>query len=256
MGPTRALRPGTGAPAPDDDGRAGRWRQHWRAGALLLGTGTAAVVLWSTGVLDLGELRDRVDEAGAAAPLLFVLAYAALTLLPAPKNVLSAAAGVLFGFGTGLALVWVAAMIGALVAFTIARAVDPSALGWATGRHRQRVEQVLDRHGVTAVLVVRLIPVAPFTAVNYVSGMSTLRVRDYVAGTGVGIIPGTIIYVAVGSFGLDGPGRLGAALAALVALVVVGGVWARRLRDRRASGSGASEAQAPTNRASDSDGEG
>ena len=252
MGPTRALQPGTGAPAPD---RAGRWRQHWRAGALLLGTGIAAVVLWSTGVLDLEQLRDRVEGAGAAAPLLFVLAYAALTLLPAPKNVLSVAAGALFGFGTGLALVWVAAMIGALAAFAVARAVDPSALSWATGRHRERVEQVLHRHGVTAVLVVRLVPVAPFTAVNYVSGMSTLRLRDYVAGTAVGIIPGTVVAVAVGAFGLDSPGRLGAALAALVALVVVGGVWARRLGRRRATESDARVPPIAPGRAGDLDGE-
>lgn len=247
-----ALEPGTGTgtPAP---GRAGRWRQHWRAGALLLGTGTAAVVLWSTGVLDLAQLRDRVDGAGAAAPLLFVLAYAAVTLLPAPKNVLSAAAGALFGFGVGLALVWVAAMIGALVAFAVARMVDPSALSWATGRHRERVEQVLDRHGVTAVLVMRLIPVAPFTAVNYVGGMSTVRVRDYVWGTGVGIIPGTLVYVAVGAYALDSPARLGAVLAALMALVVVGGVWARRLRGGRASESGGPSSAVATGRPADPD---
>ena len=252
VGPRRAWQPGGGPQAP---GRRGRWRQHWRAAALLLAAGTAGAVLWSTGALDLQQLRDRVEAAGSAAPVLFVTVYAALTLLPVPKNVLSAAAGALFGFGAGLALVWVAAMIGALVAFAVARAVDPSALGWATGRHRERVEQVLDRHGVSAVVVVRLIPIAPFTAVNYVSGMSPLRVGAYVWGTGIGIIPGTVVYVAAGAFALGSPGRLGAMAAALAALVLVGGVWARRLRTGHASEPGAGASPVTTGRPADPGGE-
>lgn len=221
-----------------DGVRGYRWRGHWRAAALLLVVSTASLVLWSNGALDLAQLRDRVDAAGPGAPVLFVLVYAALTLLPVPKNVLSVGAGALFGFGAAVALVWVAAVVGAVLAFAIARAVDPSALGWATGRHRERVDRALRRHGVLAVVVVRLVPVAPFTAINYISGMSSLRVRDYVLGTGVGIIPGTVVYVAVGAYGLDGPGHLGAASAALVALVVLGGAWSLRLRSTGADHGG------------------
>lgn len=217
-------------PASSDRGGGRRWRQHWRGATLLLGVSAASLALWSTGTMDLVQLRDRIDAAGSAAPMLFVLLYAALTLLPVPKNVLSVGAGALFGFGAATLLVWVGAMAGALLAFGVARAVDPSALAWATGRHRERVDRVLRRRGVPAVVVVRLVPVAPFTAINYVSGMSSLTVRDYVVGTGVGIIPGTVVYVAVGAFGLNGPGHLGAAAAALVALVVLGGLWSRRLR--------------------------
>ena len=217
-------------PAADHPGGARQWRQHWRAAALLLGVSAVSFGLWFTGALDLAQLRDRVEAAGPGAPVLFVLVYAALTLLPVPKNVLSAGAGALFGFGAALIVVWVAAMVGAVLAFGLARALDPRALAWVTGRHHERVEQVLHRHGVPAVVALRLLPVAPFTAINYISGMSSLKVRDYVLGTGAGIIPGTGVYVAVGAYGLARPGQLGAAAAALLGLVLLGGLWSRRLR--------------------------
>ncbi len=188
-----------------------------------------AAVLWWTGLFDVDRLRSLVGEAGPAAPVLFVLTYAAMTLFPLPKNVLSAAAGAVFGLAVGTALVWGAAMLGAVLAFVIARRVDPTALDWATGRHRDRVHALLDRHGTQAVLWGRLVPVAPFTAVNYVAGMSSVRARDYVVGTALGIIPGTVVYVAVGSFALTRPDLLVWAGLALLLLFAAGAALARRL---------------------------
>lgn len=175
-------------------------------------------------------MRARVAHAGAVAPVVFVAAYAAVTLLPVPKNVLSVGAGALFGFGPGTALVWLAAMLGAVAAFAVARAVDPGALSWVVGRHRDRVLRVLHRHGLASVLIARLVPVAPFTAVNYVSGMSPVRRRDFVLGTAVGILPGTVVYVAVGAYGFTRPGTVVLAVSALLALTAAGGVATRRLR--------------------------
>lgn len=206
------------------------WGRHWGAIALLAGAAVGAVVVWRAGALDLVHVRSSLAAAGPRAIALFVLGYATLTLLPAPKNVLSIAAGAVFGLGPGVGAVWAAAMLGSLAAFAIARMVDPSALGWAAGRHRRRVEAVLDRHGLAAVLVLRLVPVAPFTAVNYLSGMSSVRGRDYAWGTAVGIIPGTVAYVAVGALGVTSPSSLAGAGSVLVVLLVAGSVLVRRFR--------------------------
>lgn len=194
---------------------------------LVLAAGAA--MLWQAGLFDVDRLRALVVQAGPAAPVLFTLAYACVTLFPWPKNVLSALAGAVFGLAIGVALVWGAAMLGALLAFAMARRVDPDALDWATGRHRDRVHHLLDRNGTQAVLWGRLVPVAPFTAVNYVAGMSSVRARDYVLGTALGIIPGTVVYVAVGTFALARPGLLvWAVLALLLLLLFAGAALARR----------------------------
>jgi uncharacterized membrane protein YdjX (TVP38/TMEM64 family) len=78
------------------------------------------------------------------------------------------------------------------------------------------------------------VPVLPFTAINYVAGMSSVRFRDFVIGTAVGIVPGALAYAAVGAFGL-GLGRwpLAISAVALVAAGVAGAVWSRRWEARQ-----------------------
>jgi uncharacterized membrane protein YdjX (TVP38/TMEM64 family) len=64
------------------------------------------------------------------------------------------------------------------------------------------------------------VPVLPFTAINYVAGMSSVRFRDFVIGTAVGIVPGALAYAAVGAFGL-GLGRWPLAISAVALVAVV-----------------------------------
>jgi uncharacterized membrane protein YdjX (TVP38/TMEM64 family) len=215
----------SGKAVTDPGPSASPWRVAVLAAAVLLVT----ALLWRLGLLDVSRMRDVAAEAGPAAPVLFVLGYAGLTLVPAPKNLLSALGGALFGLGTGLVVVWVAAMVGALTAFLIARGLGVRAVAWLSGRHRTRAQMLLERHGLASVVAVRLVPVAPFTVVNYAAGLAGVRTRDYVLGTGVGIVPGTLAYVAAGAYALQSPWRMAVAGAALLLLVLVGGHWARRL---------------------------
>ena len=182
-------------------------------------------------VTDVQAVRDGPLGSGPWAPLLFAVAYAAATLAPVPKNVLSAAAGVLFGFALGALVVWCAALAGAAAAFWLGRALGREAVQRLARGHLRRVDALLARHGRVAVLVLRLVPVVPFTALNYGSGLSGLRFRDYLLATGAGIVPGTLAYVALGAFGTDptSPAFL-VAVATLLLLTVVGAVLAHRRR--------------------------
>lgn len=78
---------------------------------------------------------------------------------------------------------------------------------------------------------VRLVPLLPFNALNYLCGLTAVRTRDYIAGTAVGILPGATAYVAIGAFGTR-PGSLPflIAVGGLVALSVAGFVVAHRRR--------------------------
>lgn len=201
----------------------------WRAAALVVLLGTGVVVLVTVDLPSVEQVRADVAEAGPWAPVLFVGAYVVATLLLLPKNVLSAAAGLAFGLASGVAVVWVGAMVGAVVAFWLGRALGRDAVGQLAGRHLLRLDELVRRRGLLAVLVLRLVPVVPFTAVNYGSGLVDLRFRDYLLGTAIGILPGTVAYVALGAYGST-PASLPFVLAAaaLVALSVAGVVLARR----------------------------
>lgn len=207
-----------------------RGRGPWvRFAALGLLWAGAAVVVTTSGVGEVDALREQVAGAGPLAPAEFAAVFAAVTLAPVPKNALSAGAGLLFGFGTGLVAVWAGAMLGAVTAFWLARALGRDAVTRLTGARMARADALLRRRGLLGVLGARLVPVVPFTLVNYASGLGPVRFTHYLSGTALGIIPGTVAYVALGAYGTSPSSwQFVVAVAALAALTLGGIVWARR----------------------------
>lgn len=203
----------------------GTW---WRLGAFAVLIVAAVVVAVTVDLPSAHQVRARIDSYGALGPLVFVGSYAVITLAPVPKNVLSAAAGLMFGLVGGVLLVWVAAMLGALMAFGLGRVLGRDAVERLTSTRVQRVDELIGRRGLLAVLAVRLVPVVPFTAINYSAGLTAIRVWPYAVGTALGIVPGTVAYVALGAYGST-PGSWPFLLAAAVlVLLTAGGIMAVR----------------------------
>lgn len=192
----------------------------------------ATAVVLTVPVPTVAELRTMVDRAGWWAPVVFALGYAALTLAPVPKNALSIAAGVLFGFLPGLLIVYCAAMLGASVAFWLGRALGRDAVERFTGTRVQAVDDVLSRRGFAAVVGVRLVPVLPFTAINYSAGLTALTWPAYFFGTLLGMLPGTLSFLALGAYGLDLGWPAQVALAVLGVLTLIGVLVTVRARRR------------------------
>lgn len=209
-------------------------RALWRAvvlALLLLGI-TAAVA-----AIGVSDLRARVEAAGPWGPVAFVAAYAIVTLAPLPKNVLSASAGVLFGIEAGVAVVLAGATVGASVGFGLARLLGREAVEQWAGPRIRRGEELLRRHGALGVFVARLVPVVPFTVINYASGLSPIRFRSYLLGTVPGMVPGTVAYVALGAYGMHTTSwEFIAAALGLLTLSAAGVLLARSARRHQASG--------------------
>ncbi len=230
--PDRPERPDGSAPAAGSDvpaSRPARWWIRPALLALLLAAGTAVVL--TVGVPPVEEIRAWVEAAGWAAPVAFVVLYAALTLTPAPATVLSIAAGLLFGVAGGLAVVLTGALASAIGAFGLSRTLGRGAVERVDSERLRRLDGMLRRRGLLAVIGVRLVPLLPFTALNYACGLTAVRVRDYVLGTAVGILPGAAAYVTVGAYGAQpGSAPFLIALGGLVVLTVGGLVVSRRRR--------------------------
>lgn len=208
-----------------------------RATALVLLLVLSFVAVAIYGLPDTASLRAEVESTGALGGLVFVGGYALITLLPAPKGVLTVLGGAVYGLWLGAALALTGAVIGAVIAFFVARWLGRDAVDrLARGRLAQADAQLSD-HGFGAVITARLIPVLPFTLINYASGVSGIRFRDFLAASAIGMLPGSLAYAAVGAYGSD-PLGLFAALAALVLLVLLGGLWGRRLRARHVGSAG------------------
>jgi uncharacterized membrane protein YdjX (TVP38/TMEM64 family) len=202
-----------------------------RPAVLLVLVAAGAVVALIVGTPPVEEVRGVVARAGWAGPVLYTALYAAVTLTPAAATVASITAGVLFGFPLGLTVVLGGAVSGAAVAFALARVLGRGAVQRIDSARLRRLDELLRRRGVLAVIGVRLVPLLPFAALNYACGLTAVRPRDYVLGTTVGILPGATAYVTVGAYGAT-PGSVPFLLAVggLVVLAVAGVVGGRRRR--------------------------
>lgn len=207
-----------------------RRRAVLRLGILVVIVAAAAMAALKFPLPPVEEIRSYFGSTGWWGPAAFTLAYAGLTLAPVPKNVLSMAAGLIFGFAGGIAVVFAAAILGAVAAFWLGRWLGREAVEKYTGARVEKVDQLLRRRGLAAMIGVRLVPVLPFTAINYAAGLTSIRWWPYFLGTAIGILPGTVSFVTVGAFGLQPGWQLNAALGALGVLTLAGLVVAVRRR--------------------------
>ncbi|MEL6578977.1 MAG: TVP38/TMEM64 family protein [Cyanobacteria bacterium J06621_12] len=141
-----------------------------------------------------------VDNLGAIAPIAFMLIYIVATVAFLPGSVLTLGAGVLFGVVQGSIYVFIGATIGATLAFLVGRYL---ARGWiskkiAGNQKFSAIDNAVGKEGFKIVALTRLSPVFPFNLLNYGLGVTGVSLKDYVLAS-VGMIPGTIMYVYIGS---------------------------------------------------------
>ncbi len=206
-----------------------------RLGVLAVFIIAAVIVGLTVELPSVSQIRSFATDAGWLGAVVFVGGYGLVTLTPIPKNVVGIAAGLTWGLGLGSLLVYLGALIGAALAFLIGRALGRDAVERLTGARVARVDDLLRRRGLASVIGARLIPILPFTVINYTASLTAVSRRDYAIGTAVGIIPGTLAYVAIGAYGLTPGPALYIALGVLGGLTLVGAVVGYRARTRSRS---------------------
>ncbi len=142
---------------------------------------------------------DRVvAEIQAFDPALTRLAYVAIyiagTILLVPGLLLSFVGAVLLGVWEGTLYTWIGATIGATAAFFLARLLGRDFVDQLLGGKLRALDDRLRERGFVSLLLIRLVPLFPFNGVNFGSGLTSVRPRDYVLATALGIIPGTFVY--------------------------------------------------------------
>lgn len=206
--------------------------------AVLVSLVVGAVVLQVTvGLPSRAELQGLLDGLGAWAVPAYVAAYVAVCLLPTgPTALLTVVGGALLGLAVALPATLVGAVLGATVAFGLARVLGREAVSRVGGARVRALEERVRRHGFATVLAARLLPLVPFSTANFAFGLTSVRLASYVTATALGIVPGTTVYVAVGAYGAEpGSWPFLLALAGLALLAALGWWRARRARGRAAA---------------------
>jgi len=141
-----------------------------------------------------------VRSAGARGMVVFAVAYALLGLF-LPGAMLTLGAGFAYGVVVGTAVVCVASNLTAVGAFLLGRTLARDAIAARIGANPRfaAIDRAVGRQGLKIVLLVRLSPLFPFTLLNYAFGLTRVTLRDYLVGSLVGMLPGTVMYVYLGS---------------------------------------------------------
>lgn len=171
-----------------------------------------------------------VEQLGPTGPAIFILLYIAACVLLIPGSPLTLGAGTVFGVVKGSVIASVASTLGATAAFLIGRYI---ARDWVACRIEKNdkfsaIDRAVGSEGWKIVGLTRLSPVFPFSLLNYAYGLTQVSLRDYVLASWVGMMPGTVMYVYLGSLARIGvearnatPARIVLKIAGLLATVGV-----------------------------------
>jgi uncharacterized membrane protein YdjX (TVP38/TMEM64 family) len=178
----------------------------------------------------LGLLERWIDSLGFWGPLVFSVIYVLATVLLLPGAAMTPLAGLLFGLGKGTLVVVIASNIGASLSFLIGRYLARDAVAKRIEEHEKlsAIDRAVGNEGWKIVGLTRLSPAFPFVLLNYAYGLTRVRWIHYASASLVGMIPGTVMYVYLGSLGKlasdsekAGTGRIVLTLVGLVATILV-----------------------------------
>jgi uncharacterized membrane protein YdjX (TVP38/TMEM64 family) len=201
---------------------------------LAVATGSGRHIVEATLNGDSRELRRELLDLGVVGVLVLFTIALSHAIVPFPTELVTAAAGFVYGFWAALPMLLVCWLSSALLAYWLAeRFGRPLARRLVGAQRLGRAEELMDRGGAGSLLALRMIPLIPFNAICYAAGITRVPLRRYAWTTVVGITPLTVLVAYLGSR-LESPDfsdwRVWLLIVAFVTLVIGAQVVERRLR--------------------------
>ncbi|MCH1503174.1 TVP38/TMEM64 family protein [Verrucomicrobiales bacterium] len=146
---------------------------------------------------------DWVEALGPWGPVAFIILYALAVVFFFPASVMTLAAGTGFGVVLGCVYVSIASTLGATLAFLVGRHGARKTIQKRIDGNKTftAIDSAVADEGWKVVGLTRLSPIFPFTLLNYAYGVTKVKFSHYVLASWIGMMPGTILYVYVGSLG-------------------------------------------------------
>lgn len=144
-----------------------------------------------------------IEQQGRLGYLIFIGVYILLTILAGPAWLLTIAAGLVYGLLGGTVLVSIGSIMGATAAFLIGRYLARDTIARKVERNAKfkSIDEAVGDRGFFIVLLTRLSPIFPFTLLNYAYGLTKVNLSKYFFASWIGMLPGTVMYVYIGSLG-------------------------------------------------------
>lgn len=142
-------------------------------------------------------LRLTLQEFGVSGAVLFIVMVATMPLA-SPLSLLIMAGSSAYGPYLGMALAYVGCLINANIAFFLVRALGIEN-AWGHGARSHRVKAAIQKNGYPIVLILQMVTVIPFSAINSAAAASGVSWKDFMKATTLGIVPSIIIFSLIGN---------------------------------------------------------
>jgi uncharacterized membrane protein YdjX (TVP38/TMEM64 family) len=186
---------------------------------LLVAAGVVAAVVFRDSFQPLA-IKAHISEYEFA-PLIFIAALVAASLVFVPRTLLAAAGGLLFGLWWGLLWTMIGSTVGAVLGFLLARYVNAGLVDAATMPRLAPLLKAAERGGWRIVALLRLLPL-PHTPVNYALGLTRLTLGGYTVGSVLGMLPASVVYAQLGASGDAAMGGRAWVVPTIAALALLG----------------------------------
>lgn len=140
------------------------------------------------------DVRGYVRSLGAWGPVVLIVLMILHSVTFIPSEVITISDVIIFGPVWGVVYSWIGAMLGAYLAFFLAKAFGrPIVNRFVAQRLLARFDTFFERDGLKGIFILRLIPLVSFNALNYASGLTRMTFWDFTWTTGLGILPSGIL---------------------------------------------------------------
>ena len=148
-----------------------------------------------------------------------------------PGTPLTLITGSIFGVWFGTLVALIGNTIGAICAFLLSRYIfkeNAQVLIAKYPRIKKYIAQ-LEEKGLSTILFLRLVPLFPFNATNFLLGVTPVSLRTYILGSFIGMIPGTFLFVYLGgSLRKLSPLNIAFSVIGIIVLIVIGRIYEKR----------------------------
>ncbi|WP_024955200.1 TVP38/TMEM64 family protein [Sulfurospirillum arcachonense] len=179
------------------------------------------------------EIKEYVLSFGIYAPIIFIILFTIVPLTLFPDALLAIAGGLIFGLYEGSLYVMIGALCGATLSFYISRIYAAWIKKKLSNKKLINLDKNAKENGFLIIFFLRLVPLVPFDIISYSAGFSSIKYRDFILATCIGIIPGVVVYANIGAQSFDlGSNGFYIAVASLLALIVFSMMFKNKLEKR------------------------
>lgn len=198
-----------------------------------------SLVLKFSKVSSVSEIIDLIRNSGRVGIITYILLFAFLPTFFVPVTILAISAGAVFGFWQASLYTFIGAFLNSTLTYVISKYFAYDLINdYANSKYSTEYEKLKKntkgKDGLILMMVLRLLPLVPYTLLNYISGVVGYDYKVFIVSTLLGIIPGMLCYVNIGANSINGfSPQLVISISILIAFLIVTTILAKKYYNKK-----------------------